>query len=636
MPEPLDVLEVKLLAEGIWKKFSMWRSRNIVRDELRFRELGTEIKGISQKLEDLSPAANAHGTRYVERIMAADMSAETSSRSADDTAVRSARRVEDYHNWHIQELKKQRTAGILMPLRRAVDDTTFKGCGWIRTGFKPHIKRKLMEALDLDNEEEGPDTDELTERVRAVFSEGFDEDPFLDECPELDTVAFEYDRSIVVEKGRRSVSELLRLYEHLGYDTEAGFHWLTSETMSSFNTTRWSEDEANYWHVETEDYIYDLVEVPTRENDEPFMLSVIPNIIGRPWYAMFAGRVTNNSDISKRYLPLINDVYPIVHKLNVTQTLIQSGALNTGRPMYQEVADSAKGMTLPEVLSQPLEQRPVLAFDPSEEVLQKPKKGHHWEVVPVPDMSWVVEANRESRQELREYGFPVSLSPEVATSGTAESGVQGMQQIEISVNYLNPATESVALGLQELFAIRADALKELDVSITIPVTPQGGDNRVREMMRIEPSDFKGVDTSVSLDAIPASALLAVRQSDLELVQAKMMSKTDFFMKHYKDYMTALKRVFLDEGKMLMEQEMLKLVQQFAQQQGPALMAQAAADQQIPLPIPGLANQSGGPAPGDQGRQARPPVPMPGVGMSPTPVDQNPMQTAGTAQQVGVP
>ena len=606
-----------------------WRSKNITRYQLRDREYGTTIKGISQKLEDLSPAIGVHGTRYINRIVAADTTVEVASRSAESTAVDAAGRVEAYHNFTVAQLKKQRTAGILLPLRRAVSDMTYLGAGWLRSGFKPGVRERLF------GEDMPKDKDQLVTAIAKAYKEGFDEDPFLVECPMLDTVGFEDDRRNICEKGTRTVSQLLRLYEDVRFDSDTQtFSDLTSETRPEHDAT-WDKTEVHYFHLETEGFIYDLVD--SIDGEHPFLLETIPNPIGRPWYTLFAGHVENRSEPSKKYLPLVNDIYSIVLKLNVTNTLLNSMALATGRPMYQQVDISAsRGMaTQYDVLSMPTEQRGVVMFSESETMLDDPAPGKRWELVPANDMSWVLEANREAKAELKEYGFPTILSPETSTSGTADSGIQGQQQIEVSVNYLDPALTNVALALQELFSIHQDAIRELDTSVTIPVTKEGGDSRQRELITIKPADFKDVDISVALKSIPTSALMAVMSFDLELVQAKMMSKRDFFMKHYKNWQIAMKNVLLDEVKAMGEGELLKLTQAFMQNQGPAVFAEAAAELGIPLDVPGLANQSGGPAPGEATRQNRPPQPLPGVGAPNVPVDQNPASSAGTAQTVQV-
>ncbi len=603
-----------------------WRDKNATRDAIRHRELGVNIKGISMQLEDLSPEADVHGTRYVNRMDAADINTEVISRSAEDKDVASAKRVEDYHNSQAANLRKQKHAGVVAPHRRSLDDMAFFGAGVIRAGFKPWVRDKLFP------NDKTLDKDELLGLAKKVFEDGFDEDPFMFECPQINTVAFEPDFSSVCEVGVRSVSQMLKVYDDLTFSDTNGFDWITSETVQEYQS-EWRQQEVTYYHLETSDYIYDVIDSGPIDNDgssgKEFMLRVIPNIIGRPWYTFTFAHINNNADYSKRYLPLINAIYPLVHNLNFLSTLLVSGALSTGRPMYQEVDISHSASTLPEILTQPVDQRPVLMFDPSEEILKKPSEGKRWDIVPVPDMSWVVETVNKLEHRIERFGFPVALSPEASTEGKAESGVQGMQQIETSVNYLDPALNNVALSLHELFQIVGDALTEMGVKVKVPIHRKGA--KTKETLTVLPSDFRDHDLSVTLKSTPATAQMALRSADLELVQLKMMSKTRFFMNHYEDWQAELDRVVLDEGKALIENRFVALIDAFVKEQGDDILADAAADQNVPLPP--LANQSGGPEDPGGARNNRPPVPSPIAGAPNIPVDQNPAQTAATAQQV---
>ena len=605
------------------------RNKNEVREQIRNREYGVNIAGISLTLEDLSPAANVHGTRYVNRIDAANVEIENTPRSAEKNDMDAAQRVEDYFNSIAANIRRQKHAGIVAPYRRHLDDMAFYGVGVIRVGFKPHIREKLFP-------ETAKDTDEVVSIVEAAFEKGFEEDPFMFECPAVSTVAFSLDFSEVCEVGKLTISDVLDSHEDLQFSTAEGFKKITtSETRPEFDNT-WDELQVTSYHLETNDWIYDVIDhagIGDAQTGKGFPMSKIPNIIGRPWYAITFAHVTNNPDISKRYLPLINDIYPVVHSLNFLSTLLLTGSLSTGRPMYQMIDQHAGAQTLTQMMTTPVEQKPVLAFDPSEELLRTPEPGKRWDVVPVPDMKWVIAVVDKLESRLERWGFPVSLGPEVSTEGKAESGVQGMQQIEVAANYLNPAQANVALSLYEMFQIVGDALTEMGVKVKIPVRRKG--KETKETLTILPTDFKDHDLSVSLKSQEASAQLAIRSADLELVQLKMMSKTTFFRIHYPKWQQELQLVFLDEGKALGEQKILELIDQFAKAEGPAIIQQAAADQQIA--VPNLAEQSGGPAEPGGARNSRPPVPLPGAGASPITVDQNPLvnAAAGIAQDVQV-
>ncbi len=82
----------------------------------------------------------------------------------------------------------------------------------------------------------------------------------------------------------------------------------------------------------------------------------------------------------------------------------------------------------------------------------------------------------------------------------------------------------------------------------------------------------------------------------------------------------------------MQEEFLKLLKEFMASSAGGVFAQVAAEQNIPLPIPA----DGGPPQGETTRNARPPVPVQGVGSPITDVDQNPAVSAATAQVAQAP
>ncbi len=104
---------------------------------------------------------------------------------------------------------------------------------------------------------------------------------------------------------------------------------------------------------------------------------------------------------------------------------------------------------------------------------------------------------------------------------------------------------------------------------------------------------------------------------MRLVQLEMMSKTEFFKKHYDDWQLQMKQVLLDKADVFAEEQALDTVRQFIKAQAGAIASEVAAEQEIPLP-PGLAPQSGGPAPGEAARFQRPETPVPGAGV-PNPI-----------------
>ena len=605
--EPYDSETVVRICKAMQQQpgFQDWYlTYNVNRRALRFRENGVEIKGISQTLEDPSPAIDVHITRYVNRIEAADAQIEVSARSVDNAAVKAAQNVEDFYYTFFSDITRQQPGGIITPYRRHLDDMTAYGAGFLHPAFSQQAREALPRGTYRD-------VGELVAELKKseLFKDGFTENPFIVECPAMGTVFFEDNLSPMCEVGQRTISQLLLSYEDLSYH-EHGFEWLSSDTLPEYNAD-WS-DLATYYHLETEEFIYDVIE--DSNDNEPFTLDVKPNVAGRPWYTITPGHVNNDPAVSHRFQPLISPLYQTVQTMNVTRTLIQSGALNTGRPMYQEVADGGRGVDLPTLLSSPAEQTPTIIFDPSQQVLKKPRKGYHWELVPAPSIEWVLRAYEESKKDLQDWGFPASLSPDSPTTGQANSAAQGAQQMDVATNYLDPALNNVARSLHVLLTRIGDIIIGLDMPIEMPMHRRGGDSRVREVVRVTPDDFREHDLTVRLESIPAAAQIAINEFELREMQEGLRSRSAYMRRRYRDHLAEQERIILDKALAFAEKKALEGVQQVIQQIAPALTSQVAAEQEIPPVVP----QAGGPAEPGQPRLARPAVPVPGAG-TPNPI-----------------
>ncbi len=625
--EPYDAESVITVCKAMQDQpgFQTWyEDVNRSRLALRECEQPVEILGISQMLEDISTAIDVHINRYINRVLAADRHIDVSARSTEKSAVDAAQRAEDFDYSFLGEITRQRAGGI-MPWRRAVDDSVAYGIGFLALRMKPDVQEEL--GTDFK------DVDGLVAAASKAFSGGFTENPFMVECPAMGTVFFDPDFTNVCEIGDRVLSSLLKSYagknQALEY-SESGFEFV-SETIREYESS-W-DDTVKVYHLETEDFIYDVVEHGEAEK-HGFPLETRPNAIGRPWYTPIFGHVNNNPDVGKRYRPLIWPLYRLVQTLNITNTLIQSGALNVSRPMYQEVADGARGLSFPELISNRSEQAPAIIFDPSTSVLEKPQEGYRWEIVPVPDMKWVLEANQNTRQEIERLGFPIDLGPESSTVGKGDSAARGSQRIEASADQLNPFLSNVAQALDDLLDLVGDAIRGLDVSVTLPVRrrAQGGSSRVRESVTIKPDDYKEQDREVRLESIPASTKFAMRESNTNALKDGLMSRTTWMRLEFDDYLQEMKQIQVDKAYAVAEEEALKTVISFIQANSGAIASQAAAEQGVsPPPLeppsappsaPPLAPPAGGPAePGTQRRERPPEGATTGVGGPVAPVPQ---------------
>lgn len=576
---------------------------------LREREAPVNIMGISQMLESRSSLLSVHIIRYVNHLESADITINVSSRSAKASDVDAAQRAEDFDYSFLSEITRQHVGGV-KPWRRHLDDAMAYGLGFLALRLKPKILEEL--GTDFDTPEE------MASEAERIFKDGFTENPFIVECPQFGTVFFEPNMDRFAEIGERVLSSVLASYDGLEY-TPDGFEYVVSETIQEFDNS-WDTTVKTY-HLETSDYIYDIVEHPRRE--DAFALDVRPNILGRPWYSVMFGDVDNNPDVSKKYKPPVWPLYDLVQTLNVTDTLIQSGALNTGRPMYQEVQANGRALAFPDLMADRSERAPAIIFDPSESVLKKPARGSRWELVPAPDIQQLIEANNRTLTAIKETGFPSDLGPDSGTVSNDTSAARGSQRIEVSGNQLEASFSNAEQSLNDLLDLVGDAIKNLKVPVTLPVRrrAQGGSARVRESVTIRPEDYKEQDREITFKNVPAATRMAWRKSNTDALKDGLMSRTRWLRAEYDDPVFEAKMIVIDKAYAVAEEEALKAVIAFMKKNGEAIAAQAAAE--LGVSPPPLAPQDGGPPPGETVRPtARPPLgSFTGAGIAPGQVEQ---------------
>ncbi len=594
MPEPLSASEVVQVCKGLQDQpgFSDWRTVTQTRHDLRHRHQAVGVKGISQLLEDRSPAIEVQGQRFVNDLDAADIQINVAARSTDPAAVAAAQRVENFNYAFYYDLKRRRTNRVYAADRRALDQMAFYGCG--------------VPKLDFADDEIKGQLKDLDALRKVIGEEGFTSNPFVLECPDLQSSFWEPDLSTMCEVGEKTVSQLHKLYE----DDQEVRDWLTSDTMEEGNSV-WQETVQVY-HLETPDYIYDVIGHGsfTGTASEALELSFRPNVAGRPWYSLIPGTITSENSPRERFLPLIHAVYPLIQMLNILDTLLMSGALQTGRPMWQEVKKGANRGDFSDLImgtSNEQGEVPTVRFDPTRETLPKPASGHEWVVVPVPSQEHLISLRNLKKQELQEYGFPAPLDPSQPLEG--KSGYDTVAKMEMASRTLKPALENIAASWYERFKLVADIIQNLGVKITIPVQPEGRGTSPQEMITIRPEDFREHDLIVSFKSSSNAAEAALRESDIRMVKEGFMSVPTLMAKHHDDPIAEQERIFTGNLEQITIQQATETLQQLIQAHSQQIAAQALAEVNAPLPQA----PEGGPAPGQDIRQARPEVPIPGVG-----------------------
>jgi hypothetical protein len=603
--------------------FVTWRTKNKERHDLRHRLTSVEIAGIAEKLEDRSPALEVHGERYAKRMLAAPIRIEVRARSGDKGALEAAQRVEnfDYASYH--QVIAASAGSLLNPDERAVDQQVFYGCGIRKVAWAPNAKRRLFKK-SITNDDD----------LRAALPDvGFTENPFVIEVPDLAATAWEPDQSAFCEVGTQTITHVLDAYPDFTFSAIGGFQGLTSDTMPEYESS-WDQ-LATIYELQTRDYMYTVIQDAAGQKP-PVQFSRSTNPIGRPWYSLAAGHLTSERSVDEAFLPQIAALYPKVQLANITGTLIQSGALNTGRNMYQEVKVGSKADDYLTYLSKPAEEQPVVIWDPSEQILRTPRDGYEWKVVPVPDQSQLIVAHGATKQEIRDWGFPGILTSEPGIDVT--SGYDRSTQVETAGDLLRPPLANRARAWLATFRINHDVLAALELSVTIPVVKraEGESQQYQEMTKISPKDFKEQDETVGFSSVPAAAEYAERESDTRLLEQGLLSRQTFMAKRYPDAVAEEERIKLEQGEAQMDKFALEDAIAIVQETRGDVIQQVAAEVGVPPPSP-----AGGAGPGESIRKERPAAgSFPGVGSPTNPPEQTPQgqvapPSVGTQQTVQV-
>ncbi|MCH7801004.1 MAG: YcaQ family DNA glycosylase, partial [Chloroflexi bacterium] len=284
----------------------------------------------------------------------------------------------------------------------------------------------------------------------------------------------------------------------------------------------------------------------------------------------------------------------------ILETLVNSGALQTGRNMWQEVRVGAPIRNFLDIVADKnYEQQPDITVDTLEEMLPQPKEGHEWKPVQVPDQSQLVTALQNKKEELLDQGFPIALLPGQPEQQRASSGYQAANEMGAAITQLDPPLRNIANADRNLFTKIHGIIKALDVSVELPVHQHGDRSTPSEVITIKPEDLGEVDLTVTYESIPEAAKFAMIEELRRQVKDGHTSKAKLMAFLHDD-------PFLEQDRIDREVSAAQATQMahadsaaiVEEERGPA-MRQIAAEEGFPLPA------EGGPAPGETVRNQRP-------------------------------
>ncbi len=597
LPEPFEADELIRLVGSLERntEFKEWHETYLPnRRKVRWREEPVNIAGISEKLEYKTPGVAANADRYRNRLRGADLNIIVAAKALEEKEA--AQRVENFFYLLYDDLRAESDLDD-----EALDFQAADGVGIRNLDWSDDVLDKLFSKTR--------NIDDIVERVKAAFSEGFDGNPFKLRVPNPDGVYFHRDQSMVAEIGPVFVSELRLAYEgRLDGDEGVEFDEIVSDVVEREAGLEQQERTAQFYHIETKEYVYEAIS--NADHSKSLLLRVYPNPVGEPRYTFAVGHRTSGTQPWKKFRPLIDDLYPTAQRMNITGTLLLTAALQSGRPTYQQVKVGSQADDFMSILSRPAEDQNIVSIDTSKgEFLDDPKPGYEWKQVPPPDVSVVRDAHEQMRIDFEEYGFPRALSPSPDVSGS--SGYHEAKMMEGAQDFLEPALENVARAWRKLFLQAANAIKKLDVPVTIRAVPraEGKDRRVQEQVTIKPEDFKDIRIRVEFKSMPAGAQFVADEANRRDVELGFMSETTYMETKYDDPERERKQVALDKMRRAAEEQAMGIALAYLEQEAQKKLQAVLGQAQVPVTMDEPADPAR-PASGAAPAVGAPPVPPP--------------------------
>lgn len=604
--EPYNPQEVIDLCKSLQDQPGFHDREAVMRNwyDLRWRKAAVNILGISGKLESRTPGIAANVDRYRNRMFSAPITISVAPKSTSEEDKNAAQRVENYFYRSFHDFAAEPSE------EEALDYQSWAGCGIRHVDWSPETLA-LLKKLKRGSKEE------IEDSVVEGMEQGFDGNPFQMTVPHPQQVYWEPNLDQVAEVGLVKVRTAVDSYR----DHENKIKDLVSSVKPDDAESIWNE-MIDYYHLETEKYIYTVLGSGELAEE----MEVRPNPAHRPRYSLAAGHLTSSDLPHEKYRPLVHDLYSVAQKMNIADTLLMSGMLAHGRPLYQEVSDGAKGTDAVSILSDTSGERRVISIDLSQGKMPPSRRGMHWEPLAAPTPDQLKEAMARLDREWDRYSFPVALSPE-ASELDAKSGYDRSQQEDVAVDFLNPALLNRARAWKKMFLFMATMLQEQKIPVRLRAVPfaEGLSRDQRAEITVKPGDFKDIDLVVTFSAKSRTALFGEREEMFRRWQLDLISLTTLMSELYDDPQEELKKIDLDKMALAGRAAALAFAQSAIAAAFPADMQAFLAAQAVqPQPTNGVP-QDGGPAPGETIRKERPAgegSSIPAVGSPPIPPPQS--------------
>lgn len=568
-------------------RFQNWHARLDNWRRLRWREEPVRINGVAEILEYRTAGLSAHVDRYRNRVHAADINIKALASSSKQADLDAAQRVENFLYRLYYDLRRQRTDRVAFVDERADDYQVADGLGPRHIDWRPDV----LESIKLGS------TD--IKELRKAVGEGFHGNPFALRAPDVRSIYFADNFSTVCEVGPVRVALLRESYDT---DEIEGFEDVVSDTLTSLNERQ--PGTVQFCHVETGDYIYEAIEGVNKNNRA--IMRTLPNLAGRPRYTFAVGHVTSGAELWQQYRPLIHDLYALAPLINITGTLLTSGALQTGRLNYQEVKIGSRADDWSSIIERPAEDRNIITIDPAKgETVPQPRDGYEMKPIQPPDLGILASTHQQLLGEFESFGFPSIIGPEANVD--ASSGYDRAKQQEGAQDFLEPPLKNKAAAWHELFLLAIEQLKAFDLPVTIHTVPMAeGEGGAQREITIKPGDFVDIDLEVSFRSIPATVQFGMDEAARRDVELGYESKSRYMASKWDDPISEREQVALDRVDDMAEQKALEYTAMFLDAMAPQVAEDVATDLGLPSPA----------------RPERPVEPEPGLGAPIAPAMQS--------------
>lgn len=477
------------------------------RRDLCFQRRAVVIPGIKDlNMQFRSPEIEDDGHAFKNRMLAAPVKINVAAIGKSEASQSAAQNLENffyryYHKW--------RDLGVFDgPL---FDQATL-GIGWVHLALNTEI---LPVAPEYDGDADGY-MDEIKPMLEE-FASGERTDMFILEPIQPDTMYYSPDKQVLVYAAVMPLNPLAEMYGkkgiQLGMDDEGhvSVSTLADGENVQIRATNWSQTVTLYT-VETSEYCYHVL----YGSDAGHVIGKYRNYFGTPTFFPIVGEATGNPHPLYAYRPLTNGKYQTVPIKNVLTTAMMTSGVETAQ---QRWALEWTSTTEPE----PEDANPQVVVNEDGVVVPPPGyKLVNSGLAVGNDLPRALEAI----EALDKYGYPKALNrPEEVD---ASSGYDRARQQDAVASLLDPPLSHFSTAITQILKALAHAVREIDLPVTVRnIKPTAGKNGQQKEVTLKPSDAMDADVSVTFNSITVFSRIAMQEEGLKLMQADMMSETQF-------------------------------------------------------------------------------------------------------------